>query len=179
MWILLFNKNETHYPHIYFITNAMVMSATQVLIDTGSISEDVVKYVLIDYLIQDRAHWKSKYDECIEELHEEIRAAYFNYTEEYEGQSDEEYDILWNGVKDRPEYPRLWREHIHLNRFSDRYSLHVGLCIQYIIGGRNAKERLNKWIEKYMSHGWNTETKMIIMTKIMNSITKRALQLSQ
>ena len=46
----------------------MAMSATQMIIDNGFISEDVVKYVILEYLVEGQAHWKKLFKNCIEEL---------------------------------------------------------------------------------------------------------------
>ena len=153
--------------------------AASMLVNMGFISADVVEYVLIDYMIENRTHWKSKYEECIEELNESINACYFDQADEYEGQDEEEWQILFNGVKDRPDYPQIFIEHSHKDRPMDRYWDGVGICIGYMLGGKNAKERMNEAIDRVMEFidSRDDKDKLEYMTKTMNSIKKRALEL--
>tara|TARA_R110002153_G_scaffold57757_1_gene158679 strand:- start:407 stop:718 length:312 start_codon:yes stop_codon:yes gene_type:complete len=81
------------------------MNAAHMLVDNGFICEDVVKHVLVDFLIECKAHWKNIFNICIIELSEEIDNGIWCEAHDFsENYPEDDFWMAEEEVKDQKDY---------------------------------------------------------------------------
>jgi hypothetical protein len=60
-------KIETYFTYILYITNTR-MRVIETIKKAGLMCDDVVNYIILDYLVGDKKHWTTQFNICIEAI---------------------------------------------------------------------------------------------------------------